>query len=71
MTASSKSERYFQVIRDIHRAVHTRTRVKEVLDVVVTKTTEILTAKGALIRILISQQKPTEPGLDWPSAMAL
>jgi signal transduction histidine kinase len=52
MTNSSEFERYFGVIRDIQRAVHTRTRVKEVLDVVVTKSTEILNAKGALIRIL-------------------
>mgnify|MGYP001818327567 FL=1 len=52
MTKSSDFERYFQVIRDIQRAVHTRTRVKEVLDVVVTKSCEILNAKGALIRIL-------------------
>jgi two-component system, NtrC family, sensor kinase len=52
MTDSSEFERYFQVIRDIQRAVHSRTRVKEVLDIVVTKSTEILNAKGALIRIL-------------------
>jgi signal transduction histidine kinase len=52
MTNCSKCARYFQVIRDVQRAVHTRTRVKEVLDVVVTKSTEILDAKGALIRIL-------------------
>jgi len=52
MTESSKIKRYFQVIRDVQRAVHTQTRVKEVLDVVVTKSTEILNAKGALIRIL-------------------
>lgn len=52
MTDVSEFERYFQVIRDIQRAVHTRNSVKEVLEVVVTKSTEILSAKGALIRIL-------------------
>ena len=52
MTDASQFERYFQVIRDIHRAVHSRNSVKEVLEVVVTKSTEILSAKGALIRIL-------------------
>ena len=52
MTESSEFERYFQVIRDIQRAVHSRTRVQEVLDVVLTKSIEILSAKGALIRIL-------------------
>ena len=52
MTESSEFERYFQVIRDIQRAVHTRTSLREVLDIVVTKSTDILNAKGALIRIL-------------------
>jgi signal transduction histidine kinase len=52
MADSSEFERYFKVIRDIQRAVHTQTRVREVLDIVVTKSTEILNAKGALIRIL-------------------
>jgi len=52
MTDVSEFESYFQVIRDIQRAVHTRNSVKEVLEVVVTKSTQILNAKGALIRIL-------------------
>lgn len=52
MTNTSEFERYFKVIRDIHRAVHARNSVKEVLEVVVTKSTDILSAKGALIRIL-------------------
>lgn len=52
MPESSEFERYFQVIRDIQRAVHTRTSLREVLDIVVTKSTDILNAKGALIRIL-------------------
>ena len=52
MTESSEFERYFQVIRDIQRAVHKRTSLREVLDIVVTKSTDILNAKGALIRIL-------------------
>jgi len=52
MMDSSEFEHYFQAFRDIQRAVHTRTRVKKVLDVVVTKSTEILNAKGSLIRRL-------------------
>jgi signal transduction histidine kinase len=60
MTDASEFERYFQVIRDIQRAVHTQTRVKDVLNVVVTKSTEILNAKGALIRILNEKTKAFE-----------
>jgi len=52
MTDTSEFEGYFKVIRDIHRAVNTRNSVKEVLDVVVAKSCEILNAKGSLIRIL-------------------
>ena len=52
MTDTSEFERYFKVIRDIQRAVHTRNSVKEVLEVVVAKSCEILSAKGSLIRIL-------------------
>jgi len=52
MTDTSEFEGYFKVIRDIHRAVNTRNSVKEVLEVVVAKSCEILNAKGSLIRIL-------------------
>lgn len=52
MTDTSEFERYFKVIRDIQRAVLTRNSVKEVLEVVVAKSCEILNAKGSLIRIL-------------------
>ena len=52
MTASTKFENYFHVFRDIIRAMYSRTSLKEVLDVVVTKSSEVLDAKGALLRIL-------------------
>jgi two-component system NtrC family sensor kinase len=52
MTASTKFENYFNVFRDIIRAMYSRTSLKEVLDVVVTKSSEVLDAKGALLRIL-------------------
>jgi two-component system, NtrC family, sensor kinase len=52
MTDTTEFERYFKVIRDIHRAVHTRNSVREILEVVVAKSCDILSAKGALIRIL-------------------
>ncbi|MEX1325966.1 MAG: ATP-binding protein, partial [Desulfobacterales bacterium] len=38
--------------RDIIRAMHSSTSVKEVLEEVVAKSTEVLSAKGALLRIL-------------------
>ena len=52
MTSSTKFENYFNVFRDIIRAMYSRTSLKEVLDVVVTKSSEVLDAKGALLRIL-------------------
>jgi signal transduction histidine kinase len=52
MTSSAKFENYFHVFRDIIRAMHSSTSVKEVLEEVVAKSTEVLNAKGALLRIL-------------------
>ncbi len=52
MNSSSKYEEYFRIFKEIRQAVQSSTHVKEVLDVVVTKTTEVLEARGALLRIL-------------------
>jgi two-component system, NtrC family, sensor kinase len=52
MTPTKESENYFHVIRDVIRAMHAVTDLQEVLDIVVTKTTTALRAKGALLRIL-------------------
>ncbi len=52
MTSPTKFESYFHVIRDIIGAMHSVTNLQEVLDVVVTKSTKALNAKGALLRIL-------------------
>ncbi len=65
MTDASDFKRYFQVIRDIQGAVHSRNSVKEVLDVVVVKSTRILNAKGALIRILNDKTKRFEVRAAW------
>jgi two-component system NtrC family sensor kinase len=62
MTSQAKFESYFQVFRDILRSVHSRTSVKEVLDVVVTKSSEVLNAKGALLRILNKETNQFEVG---------
>jgi len=52
MTSSTKFENYFHVFRDIIRAMHSSTSLQEVLQVVVTKSANVLGAKGALLRIL-------------------
>jgi signal transduction histidine kinase len=51
MTSSTKFENYFYVFRDIIRAMHSSTSLQEVLNVVVTKSSDVLNAKGALLRI--------------------
>ena len=42
---------YYQVFRDVSRSVHSSRSLKAVLELVVTKTTQVLGAKGALLRI--------------------
>jgi len=44
-------EAFYRVFRDISTLVHTSTSLKEVLDLIVWKATDILNAKGALLRI--------------------
>ena len=44
-------ETFYRVFRDISTLVHASTSLKEVLDLVVTKSAAILNAKGALLRI--------------------
>jgi len=52
MTSATKFENYFHVLKDVIRAMHSITNLQEVLNMVVTKTTGALDAKGALLRIL-------------------
>jgi signal transduction histidine kinase len=52
MTSSTNFENYFHVFRDIIRSMHSSTSLQEVLNVVVTKSADVLDAKGALLRIL-------------------
>jgi len=44
-------ETFYRVFRDISILVHSSTSVEEVLDLVVLKSTEVINAKGALLRI--------------------
>jgi two-component system NtrC family sensor kinase len=49
--ATTNIETFYRVFRDIATLVHSSTSLKEVLDLVVHKSTEIMNAKGALLRI--------------------
>jgi two-component system, NtrC family, sensor kinase len=45
-------EVFYRTFRDISKSVHSSTKVDEVLSLIVRKSTEVLQAKGALVRIL-------------------
>ena len=65
MTSSTKFENYFHVFRDIIRSVHSSTSLKEVLDVIVTKSADVLDAKGALLRILNKETNQFDVRAAW------
>ena len=52
MVSSINIAAYYQVFRDISRAVHSSTSVNEVMDLAVEKSTKVINAKGAILRIL-------------------
>jgi len=45
-------EAFYQIFRDISTSIHSSTDIKEVLDLVVRKSTEVVNAKGAILRVL-------------------
>ncbi|OQY48515.1 MAG: hypothetical protein B6240_04650 [Desulfobacteraceae bacterium 4572_87] len=51
MTNTTRFERYFKAFRDIIRSMQGNLSLQEVLDIVVEKSTKVLDAKGALLRI--------------------
>jgi signal transduction histidine kinase len=65
MTSSTKFESYFHGFRDIIRAMHSSTSLQEVLQVVVTKSAEVLNAKGALLRILNKETNQFDVRAAW------
>ena len=65
MNPSLHIETFYRVFRDISTSVHSSTSVKEVLDLVVKKTTEVLDAKGALLRVLNSGANQFELGASY------
>ena len=65
MTSSTKFESYFHVFRDIIRAMHSSTSLQEVLQVVVTKSADVLNAQGALLRILNKETNQFDVRAAW------
>ncbi|MDD5205048.1 MAG: ATP-binding protein [Desulfobacterales bacterium] len=53
-------EAFYRIFRDISTSVHTSSDIKEVLDLVVRKSTEVVNAKGAVLRILNLDTKELE-----------
>ncbi len=51
MKITDEISTYYQVFRDVSRSVHSSTNLKAVLELVVVKVTQVLSAKGALLRI--------------------
>lgn len=52
MMPRDRLETFYRTSREISNSIHSSTRVEEVLRIVVKKITEVLDAKGALLRIL-------------------
>lgn len=62
MTSPTKFENYFRVFRDILRSIYHSISLQEVFNIVVTKTAEVLNAKGALLRILNQETRQFDIG---------
>ena len=52
MNSTANFENYFHVFADILRSVHSSPKLQDALNVMVKKSSEVLNAKGALLRIL-------------------
>ena len=57
-----RAEAYYRVFEEIVAVVHSSTNVREVLDIIVWKVSEILQAKGAILRILNLEKNELELG---------
>lgn len=53
-------EAFYRIFRDISTSVHSSSDVQEVLDLVVRKATQVVNAKGAVLRILSADAKQLE-----------
>jgi signal transduction histidine kinase len=62
MQNTVKAEAFYRVFQEIVTVVHSSTNVREVLDLIVWKVSEILQAKGTLVRILNLETNELELG---------
>ncbi|MEW6440576.1 MAG: ATP-binding protein [bacterium] len=62
MSPPASFERFYLAFRDVSSSVHSSASLKEVLDTVVRKATEVLGAKGAIVRILNLETHQLEIG---------
>jgi len=62
MNPALEIETFYRAFRDISTSVHSSTSVAEVLDLVVKKSTEVLDAKGALLRTINLDTRQLEIG---------
>jgi signal transduction histidine kinase len=65
MDSSINIAAYYQVFRDISRAVHLSTSLKEVMYLAVEKSTKVINAKGAILRILNLETSQLELGASY------
>ena len=65
MDSSINIAAYYQVFRDISRAVHLSTSLKEVMHLAVEKSTKVINAKGAILRILNLETSQLELGASY------
>ena len=65
MDSSINIATYYQVFRDISRAVHLSTSLKEVMYLAVEKSTKVINAKGAILRILNLETSQLELGASY------
>ncbi len=65
MDSSINIAAYYQVFRDISRAVHLSSSLKEVMYLAVEKSTKVINAKGAILRILNLETSQLELGASY------
>jgi signal transduction histidine kinase len=58
-------ETFYNILRDISTSLHSGARIKDVLDTLVTKSAQMLNAKGALVRILNPKTKHLDLGASY------
>ncbi len=65
MDPSANIAVYYQVFRDISRAVHLSNSLKEVMDLAVEQSTKVINAKGAILRIFNLETSQLELGASY------